>query len=254
MHKETGLRSILKERISQVIDKNHLLTTDRLYKNGELGKVALYCISLNSKQWPKHWPISFRDRLKSKSHDDRLVIAGAFLAAEIDRLRKIESWDFQEDVDRNNDLDIFKGIVDKYQEQAHYHPGGSLMNQAVEIINHFSHQSATAAAGKLKVIEDAKIYIRSISMLTEMVSMAHTHGEKAARLRGMTEFLNHTADKLDQEFEDDIIGGWRYNSFNRSKFPYENILSKVGELTSENKILREEIEELRNDKKKLIQQ
>ena len=85
----TGVELIAKERQEQIekhgfteqYQKDHL----EYYSDGQLIDAAHYAITL--KGWPQDWPKGYyRDKIVAKSYKDRLIIAGALIAAEIDRL------------------------------------------------------------------------------------------------------------------------------------------------------------------------
>jgi hypothetical protein len=78
-------------------------------------------------------------------------------------------------------------------------------------------------------------------MSVEMVAIAQTHGEKNARLRGFIELLNSTSSKLNDGYEDEILRGWRFETYGNSDLPYQSILRKFNELKRENAELKEKL-------------
>lgn len=238
MKKETGFESIAKERIEQVVKHRRFLDKDRGYTKGELIKAAMFCITLDHHQWPRTWLKEYRDKIRVKSLEERYVIAGAFMAAEVDRMRGIEDWLFECQADKYDDLDKLKAFVERMQTDSHHHYTGTVIEQACGVINHAQHLAAKAIAEKMQVIDDMKAYVRGMCMCAEMVAIAGTHGEKAARLRGMVEFLNSTSNKLNQGYADEMLAGWRFNTYGNSDLPYQGILRKFDELKRENEELK----------------
>jgi hypothetical protein len=236
--KETGFESIAKERIEQVVKHRHFLDKDLLNTKGELVKAAMFCISLDGKLWPRTWDKIYRDKIKAKSLEERYVIAGAFMAAEVDRLREVNEWRFEAQAEKYTGWEKLKAFVDKAEEEINCRYGGTLIEKAAVLISHGQRKAAGAHAEKMQVIDDMKVYVRGICMCAEMVAIAGTHGEKAARLRGMIEFLNSTSNKLNQGYEDELLSGWRFQTYGNSDLPYQNILLKYDELKRENEELK----------------
>lgn len=241
MKKETGFESIAKERIEQVKKHRYDLHSDRNYTKGELVKAAQYCITLDIKFWPRGWQTVFRDKIKSKSLEDRYVIAGAFLAAEVDRLRDLQDYVFEIMAEKYDGWDKLKAFVERTEEQINSRYCGTLIEQAAVLISHGQRQAAGAQAEKMQVIDDMKAYVRGMCMCAEMVAIAGTHGEKAARLRGMIEFMNSTSEKLNKGYEDELLAGWRFNTYGNSSLPYQGILRKFDELRRENEELKKKL-------------
>ncbi|GAB3994697.1 hypothetical protein GCM10028807_32890 [Spirosoma daeguense] len=86
---ETGIELIAKERNEQ-INKHGFDEANDDYQNGELVEAALFAIAPNGefeKRWPDGWYEHFEEKIKNKDRIGQLKVAGAFLAAEIDRLQ-----------------------------------------------------------------------------------------------------------------------------------------------------------------------
>jgi hypothetical protein len=241
MEKETGFESISRERIEQVTKHRRTLQLDKTYKSGQLVKAAQFCISLNNNDWPRGWAKDRRDHIKKKSVADRYAIAGAFLAAEIDRQREVDDWEFAWHVDEHRDWDKLKAFVERMEKESHHHYSGTLTERACAVIGHAQHQAARAVADKMQVIEDMKVYVRGMSMAAEMVAIASTHGEKNARLRGMIELMNSTSGKLNDKHQDELLNTWRFTTYGNSDLPYQSILRKYDELKRENEELKRKL-------------
>lgn len=83
--KKTGDELIAMERERQVLVKGHTIMTDALkYKNGELLMVANALISKNINDAPHDWPDEQVKEWIEKDDTERLILAGAFIAAQID--------------------------------------------------------------------------------------------------------------------------------------------------------------------------
>ena len=81
----TGAELIYVERLEQ-INKHGWDETDHNYVNGELLKAALFCIDYGKFEWPLGWDEHFKNKIFNKDRIGQLKVAGAFIAAEIDRL------------------------------------------------------------------------------------------------------------------------------------------------------------------------
>lgn len=84
--KKTGAELIFQERKEQLEKHGWSLQNDSEYNNEELLKAALFCIDQKRFEWPRNWAETFRTKIIGKSRVDQLKIAGAFIAAEIDRI------------------------------------------------------------------------------------------------------------------------------------------------------------------------
>lgn len=241
MKKETGFESIAKERIEQVVKHRQTLAKDRGYKKGQLVDAAIFCLTGDKRFWPRGWNSLYRKKIENKSLEERYVIAGAFIAAEVDRLREINDWSFSAHVDVHADWDKLKSFIERMESESRHHHSGSLLERACSVINHANGLAAQAVAQKKQCIDDMKTYVRGMCMSVEMVAIAQTHGEKNARLRGFIELLNSTSSKLNDGYEDEILRGWRFETYGNSDLPYQSILRKYGELKRENEELKKKL-------------
>lgn len=94
-----GIELIIKERKKQVI--KHSVVSDTKYIRGELIMVATALIQCDKWHWPRDWDISLFNKWLKKSPAERLAIAGAFLAAEIDSINMMSNCD-NETIHENN--------------------------------------------------------------------------------------------------------------------------------------------------------
>lgn len=93
---KTGIELIAQERKEQI--EKHGYTTDHKYKTGELVRAACAIAYDSEDDKPAtfsapNWAWEIRDKKQVKKNDkiERLKVAGALLAAEIDRIIKEES-------------------------------------------------------------------------------------------------------------------------------------------------------------------
>lgn len=84
---KTGIELIVEERQEQIEKHGFDVTQDQYYSKQELLKAALFSIDPSIFEWPYNWEEKFRDKILHKSKVERLKVAGAFIAAEIDRMQ-----------------------------------------------------------------------------------------------------------------------------------------------------------------------
>jgi len=85
----TGIEKIAQERLEQKIKHNHTIKNDfENYKKDELRQAARKLIHFHRASFepPEGWDPAQWDIMIQKSNEERLIIAGALIAAEIDRL------------------------------------------------------------------------------------------------------------------------------------------------------------------------
>lgn len=93
---KTGIELIEQERAEQIGKHDRQIASDvNLNKSGELRKAAIALIDGHGEGditgLPLHWTDSICRHMMGKSYVERLAIAGAFCAAEIDRVNFIEA-------------------------------------------------------------------------------------------------------------------------------------------------------------------
>lgn len=85
---KTGAELISEERKEQIEKHGWDIKNDEDYSNNELLKAALFAINPDQFEWPFNWTPEFRNKILLKTNTvERLKVAGAFIAAEIDRLK-----------------------------------------------------------------------------------------------------------------------------------------------------------------------
>ena len=91
---KTGVELIAIERQEQIEKHGFDVTKDQGYSKGELIKAALFAINPNQFEWPYYWMEEFRNKILAKTTEiERLKVAGALIAAEIDRIQcRHDAW------------------------------------------------------------------------------------------------------------------------------------------------------------------
>lgn len=90
---KTGIELIAKERQEQ-IDKHGYLVRDDTFNNdecqlavaAEMLLASVHEEGIDSKSFPEGWNEELCYKILGKSYEEKLIIAGALIAAEIDRL------------------------------------------------------------------------------------------------------------------------------------------------------------------------
>ena len=94
--KKSGAQLIAEERKEQIKKHGFDVTNDEDYSNMELIQAALFCIDAGTpvghglktyKEWPQYWGTRFENKILNKDRVNQLRVAGAFIAAEIDRIQ-----------------------------------------------------------------------------------------------------------------------------------------------------------------------
>lgn len=93
----TGIELIAKERQEQIEKHGFDLEKDsEYYTQGELMEAAKYALTLEREDYPSSWDFWFHDKMRDKEKRmseqefwiERLKIAGALIAAELDRIQE----------------------------------------------------------------------------------------------------------------------------------------------------------------------
>jgi len=93
--KKTGIELITEERQKQITKHGftgeHHANHPEWYDKGQLIEAAntLSMKVINQCSVPLNWDIAWFSNLVNRSYEERLVIAGALIAAEIDRLQNV---------------------------------------------------------------------------------------------------------------------------------------------------------------------
>ena len=85
---------IAEERMEMLTKHGISLDSDRQWLNGELMAAMRFCLTLKDEAWPEAMSTEVRDNIRTKTRVERMAYAGAFLAAEMDRFRLLQSVPF----------------------------------------------------------------------------------------------------------------------------------------------------------------
>ena len=135
-------------------------------------------------------------------------------------------------------LERLKQVIKRHSEKIHVHYSGDEIEQVASVINHYEREAAQAIAAKMDMTDNTLTYFRAAVMLVESASMGATHTEKNARLRGLTDLLNHTIEKLKQQKSDNILSHSGYFSWDMATYPYQSVINKCNDLRRENEELK----------------
>lgn len=84
-NRTTGAELIARERQEQIVKHGFDETKDQhYYANGELLDAANFCLGTSA--FPSNWNEMYADKIMKKNKIDKLKVAGALIAAEMDRL------------------------------------------------------------------------------------------------------------------------------------------------------------------------
>lgn len=87
MKRKTGVELIAEERHEQLVKHEYTVESDRATNTrGQLASAAAALITEDLSFVPKDWNEELVDYMVTKGYLDRLIIAGALIAAEIDRI------------------------------------------------------------------------------------------------------------------------------------------------------------------------
>lgn len=87
---KSGINEIAIERKEQIEKHGWSLENDQYYSRGQLGCAAKYALMSYTGIWPPDWDPYFKVKVDKKPLIERLRVAGALIAAEIDRLLLME--------------------------------------------------------------------------------------------------------------------------------------------------------------------
>ena len=92
---KTGIELIAQERQEQIEKHGFNLSNDEDYSENELVSAAMYALTQEDEHYPRGWGFWFHDKMVKKEERmseeefwiERLKIAGALIAAELDRIQ-----------------------------------------------------------------------------------------------------------------------------------------------------------------------
>lgn len=88
---KTGIELIAIERQEQIEKHGWSLENDQCYSDGELIQACQYALCDDPRfqyvfGWPSGWDNHYKEKIWIKTRLERLIVAGALICAEIDRL------------------------------------------------------------------------------------------------------------------------------------------------------------------------
>lgn len=86
---KTGIELIILEREEQITKHGYDSRHDKSNSGSELLYAAIYCITGEEEDYPLGWNGCWKEKIDTKSEINKLAIAGALIAAEIDRLTEL---------------------------------------------------------------------------------------------------------------------------------------------------------------------
>lgn len=95
---KSGIEIIRNERKEQREKHGYDSAHDDQHINSEMVKFAVFCITGYDVHYPSNWDTSHKLKIFKKDRVDQLGIAGAMIAAEIDRLQRKKSLSEFEDL------------------------------------------------------------------------------------------------------------------------------------------------------------
>ena len=99
---KTGIELIAEERLEQLTKHNRTIEKDVEQNNNyELRRGAIALLEDDSNKFSGFWNKEICDKMANKSYKERLIIAGAFIAAELDRLQAAASVSSLKNNDKN---------------------------------------------------------------------------------------------------------------------------------------------------------
>lgn len=83
-----AIEEIKRERIEQIYKHGFGINHDSRYSNNDaLSSAAVYCITGNDIYWPNEFDVKYKEKIKDKDKTEKLIVAGAFIAAQIDSIK-----------------------------------------------------------------------------------------------------------------------------------------------------------------------
>ena len=82
---KTGIQLIAEERQEQIEKHGFDVQHDRRYNHNQLPNAAVYLLTDDDSYYPPFWSDEWKDKFDKKTYLQKLIVAGALIAAEIDR-------------------------------------------------------------------------------------------------------------------------------------------------------------------------
>lgn len=129
------------------------------------------------------------------------------------------------------DKEAVHALVLEHQEKLRIGLASASLAERVRHVIHEYHHKAVESLGQAKAFrDDVLIWLRAMSICVTMVGNAHTHKEKAARLRGLVEVIEGRCAKL-REMSFDIAfasgGRWPFEDVFASDYPSRYYIGRI---------------------------
>lgn len=128
-------------------------------------------------------------------------------------------------------------ILKQISERTRIHYSGPLPSQLQCAVNNLLDGQARVMCGAIEFRDAVVIELRAMCLVIETALSASTHAEKNARLRGATELIGATINRMRQESFDLAFSHWHLNG----EFTRDHVTSQ---LFRENRDLKRRIDEL----------
>ncbi len=86
----TGIELITKERFEQLEKHRWDGVHDDKFIHLQLKNGAIYSLTKDENWWPSGWDEHYKNKIQHKNYKERLIVAGALIAAELDRLGRTD--------------------------------------------------------------------------------------------------------------------------------------------------------------------
>jgi len=83
-----GIELIAKERKEQIEKHGWDDSHDDKHTDLSLRNCAIYNLTKDDNFWPSNWDVKYKKKMDAKNYKENLIVAGALIAAEIDRLNR----------------------------------------------------------------------------------------------------------------------------------------------------------------------
>jgi hypothetical protein len=111
----------------------------------------------------------------------------------------------------------------------YYGPSDKLIDRFRQVVQHYQDSSIQTVLVVQQFRDDLLVQLRAFSLVVDMAGNASTHSEKAARLRGLSEMLETSIEKL-RRFEMNDTKLWQFPDVFRSDYPTRAYLQRIHEL------------------------
>lgn len=121
-------------------------------------------------------------------------------------------------------------LIDQHQQRLRIHHAGSEAEKLRAILAHYHDVATNQLEATRTFRDDLLVALRAMSMIVDMTGSAHTHREKAARLRGMSEVIEATIEKLRRMTFDIQRRYGHWPDVFASDYPTRHLLAEIDDL------------------------